>query len=133
MHLRKLISDFHITSNLFFECLGCSSGFLELQLQLKICKVTIIHVFYLKLLHQRQTSSLILLLMFVSFESELPLLVLALLYKGNFSNPTHSKNCYNSTTVFKVTYSRGSLVFIIAIIISISCNSRICLFVNCTV
>ena len=28
-------------------------------------------------------------------KSELPLLGLDLLYKGNFSNTIHSKNCYN--------------------------------------
>ena len=57
MHMRKLISDFHITSNLFLNVLDLVSGFLEFQLQLKISKVTIIYVSYFKL-HQRQTLSL---------------------------------------------------------------------------
>ena len=57
MHLRKLISDFNITSNLFLNVQDLVSGFLELQLQLKISKVTIIYVFYFKL-PQRQTLSL---------------------------------------------------------------------------
>ena len=57
IHFRKLVSDFHITSSLYFEWLGFSSGFLDFQLQLKIRTVTIIHIFYLQL-HQRQTPSL---------------------------------------------------------------------------
>ena len=55
MHLRKLISDFNITSKLFLNVQDLVSGFLELLL--KISKVTIIYVFYFKL-HQRQTLSL---------------------------------------------------------------------------
>ena len=55
MHLWKLISDFNITSNLFLNVQDLVSGFLELQLQLKISKVTIIYVFYFKL-HQRQIT-----------------------------------------------------------------------------
>ena len=51
------MSDFNITSNLFLSLLDLVSGFLEFQLQLKISKVIIIHLFYLKL-HQRQTPSL---------------------------------------------------------------------------
>ena len=57
MYLRILISNFNITSNLFLNVQDLVSGFLELQLQLKINKVTIIYVFYFKL-HQRQTLSL---------------------------------------------------------------------------
>ena len=57
MHMRKLISDFHITSNLFLNVLDLVSGFLEFQLQLRISKVTIIYVSYFKL-QQRQTLSL---------------------------------------------------------------------------
>ena len=57
MHLRKLISDFNITSNLFLNVQDLVSGSLELQLQSKISKVTIIYVFYFKL-HQRQTLNL---------------------------------------------------------------------------
>ena len=41
MHLRKLISDFNITSNLFLNVQDLVSDFLELKLQLKISKVTI--------------------------------------------------------------------------------------------
>ena len=44
MHLRKRISDFHVTSNLL-SVQDLVSGFLELQLQLKISKVTIISDF----------------------------------------------------------------------------------------
>ena len=57
MHLRKLISDFNITSKLFWNVQDLVSGFLELQLQSKISKVTMIYVFYFKL-HQRQTINL---------------------------------------------------------------------------
>ena len=57
MHLGKLISDFNITSKLFWNVQDLVSGFLELQLQSKISKVIIIYVFYFKL-HQRQTLSL---------------------------------------------------------------------------
>ena len=60
MHLRKLISDFHITINLFFfflECLGLNFSFHKIPLTIKISKGTITHVFHLKL-HQRQTSRL---------------------------------------------------------------------------
>ena len=53
MHLRKLISDFNITSKLFLNVQDLVSGFLELLL--KISKVTIIYVFYFKL-HQRQIT-----------------------------------------------------------------------------
>ena len=35
MHLKKLVSDFQITSYVCFEQLGFSSGFLAFQLQLK--------------------------------------------------------------------------------------------------
>ena len=45
MHLRKLISDFNFTSNLFLNVQNLVSGFLELQLQSKISKVSIIYVF----------------------------------------------------------------------------------------
>ena len=57
MHLRKLISDFNFTSNLFLNVQDLVSGFLELQLQSKISKASIIYVFYFTL-HQRQTLSL---------------------------------------------------------------------------
>ena len=102
-------------------------GFLEFQFQFKISKVTIIHTFYLKL-HQRQACSLHFILDVCYFLKWVTLLGLALLYKGNFSNLTHSKNCYNTTT---------AIVFIITMIrsISLSSKSRICLdiFVSCTV
>ena len=49
--------DFHVTSNLLLGVSDLVSGFLKLQLQLKISKVTVIHSFHLKL-HQRQTLSL---------------------------------------------------------------------------
>ena len=48
MRLKKLMSDFHITSNLVLGVKDLVSGFPELQLQLKISKVTIIHALYLK-------------------------------------------------------------------------------------
>ena len=51
MHLRKPISDFHITSNHFLNVYDLVSGFLKFWFQLKVSKVTIIHVFDLKL-HQ---------------------------------------------------------------------------------
>ena len=40
MHLRKLTSDFHITSNLFLSFQDLVFGFLEFQFQLKISKVS---------------------------------------------------------------------------------------------
>ena len=46
MCMWKLISDFHITSKLFLGVRDLVSGFLEFQLQSKINKVTIIHIFY---------------------------------------------------------------------------------------
>ena len=49
MYLSILISNFNITSNLFLIVQDLVSGFLELQLQLKLNKVTIIYVFYFKL------------------------------------------------------------------------------------
>ena len=49
MHLRKLMSDFNITSIVYLELLGYSSGFVNFQLQLKMRKVTIIHTFYFKI------------------------------------------------------------------------------------
>ena len=57
MHLRKLISDFNIDRNLFLNVQYFVSGFLELQLQSKISKISIIYVFYFKL-RQRQTLNL---------------------------------------------------------------------------
>ena len=42
MHLRKLIGDFNFTSNLFLNVQDLVSGFLGLQLQLKISNVSII-------------------------------------------------------------------------------------------
>ena len=57
MDLWKLMSVFHITSNLFLSDSDLISGFLELQLQLAIRKVTIIHTSFLKL-YQRQGPSL---------------------------------------------------------------------------
>ena len=45
MHLRKLISDFLITSNLFLSVQDLVSGFQEFQFELKISKVTIVYIF----------------------------------------------------------------------------------------
>ena len=44
MDLKKLINDFHITSNLFLSVYDLVSGFLKFELQLKISKVTINHI-----------------------------------------------------------------------------------------
>ena len=66
MHLRKLVSDFNITSNLFLNIQDLVSGFLELQLQLKISKATITYVLYFKL-YQRQTLSLHFIVTFCHF------------------------------------------------------------------
>ena len=70
-------------------------------------------------------SVYILFLLFVTSQSELCLLGLDLLYEGNFSNPIHSKNCYHSITAFKITYSRGKLVFITASRVSYVYNVEI--------
>ena len=133
MHLMKLISHFHITSN-FFEWLGLVSFFLELKLRLKVSKFTIIHVFYLKF-YGRQTPNLHFILAVCHFLKWVTFLGLTLLYKVNLSNPTHRKNCYKSTTAFKVTSSRGSLVSGCKACKSLACKNRICLcrFVNGTV
>ena len=55
MNLRKLMSDFHIISNLFLSVYDLVSGFLELQLQLNITKVTIVHIFLFE--NPSETSS----------------------------------------------------------------------------
>ena len=72
---------------------------LDFQLQLKIRKVTIIHTFHFQL-HQRQASSYVLFLLFITSLSELPLIVLALLDNEKFSNPALYKNCHNTITAF---------------------------------
>lgn len=43
LHLRKLMTDFHTTSILYFKRLEFCSAFLALYLQLKITKVTKTH------------------------------------------------------------------------------------------
>ena len=49
MHLRKLMTDFHITFTLYFKKLVFSSAFLAFYLQFKVRKVTLIHIFHLQL------------------------------------------------------------------------------------
>ena len=56
MHLRKLISDFDITSNLFLNVQDLVSGFLELQLQPKTRKVPIIYVFLFQTLPETNSQ-----------------------------------------------------------------------------
>lgn len=45
MHLGKLLTDFRITSILYFNKIWLGSGFLAFHLQLKVTRVTIIHIF----------------------------------------------------------------------------------------
>ena len=67
------------------------SGFLEPKLQLKISKNTIIHLFNWNSTRDK-LPVYIFSLLFGTAQSELTLLGLALLYKGNFSNATVSFN-----------------------------------------
>ena len=125
--------DFHIASSLSLS-VYLVSGFLEFQLRLKISKVIIIYIFYLKL-HQRQTPSWhCFLAVCYSLKWVTPCRFgVAILRELSQSNSVKTATIY--FVHLKITYSKDSIVFINAIIISISCKNRICLymFVNCTV
>ena len=99
--------DFHVTSARYFKKLGFSSAFLAFDLQFKITKVTIIHIFHLQLC-KTQLSILRLIPNIYLYLSDL-LFLLVSLPKGKFSNLTHSKKLVQYKYYFYFVYLNNTI------------------------